>query len=190
MTTSAQYPIGWIHRRRRRLPAVDTGSSAEVMRPSPPTRSPETPGRCGVRLELHRDVAAATRSPPTLPDKRLRVPSERSACRLVSQRNTIDSWRCTTETPKGLPGARNLARITAEDVQPRRGLSAHRRCCHPRCGTACKPLHDGTELARFTNRASRSSPSPFTSFTQRPRRKRRHQPPRVRPQTGHDRSPT
>jgi hypothetical protein len=31
MTTSAQYPIGWIHQRRRRLPAVDIGSSAEAM---------------------------------------------------------------------------------------------------------------------------------------------------------------
>ena len=37
------------------------------------------------------------------------------ACRLALHRNTVDSRRCTTETPKGLPGARNLTRIIAED---------------------------------------------------------------------------
>jgi hypothetical protein len=40
---SAQYPIGWIHRHRQRLPAVGTGSSAEATMPSPSIRSPECP---------------------------------------------------------------------------------------------------------------------------------------------------
>lgn len=100
------------------------------------------------------------------------------------------SRRHTMETPKGLLGARNLARVTIGNVRPRRGFSAHRGCFHPCCGTVCKAPHDGTELDRFTNHANRSSPSPLTRLARRPRRKRRRRPPRVRPQTGHDRSTT
>jgi hypothetical protein len=98
-----------------------------------------TPGRCEVRPEPRRNVAVTARSPPTLPDKRLRVPSERGACRLALHCSTIGSWRCTTETPKGLPGALDPARINARNIQPRRGLPVRRACCHARCGTACKP---------------------------------------------------
>jgi hypothetical protein len=90
-TTHAPYPIGWIHRHRQRLPAVDASSSAQAMMSSLSIHSPETPGRCGVRLEPCRNVTATARSPPTLPDKRLRIPSERRACRLVSHRNTVGS---------------------------------------------------------------------------------------------------
>jgi hypothetical protein len=40
-TTIAQYPIGWIHQHRRRLPASDAGSSATAKRQSLSIRSPE-----------------------------------------------------------------------------------------------------------------------------------------------------
>jgi hypothetical protein len=130
--------------------------------PSPPFLGPETPDRCEVRLEPCRDVAATTRSPPTLPDKRLRVPPERRTCRWALQRNTVRSGRCTTDTPKGLPGARNLMRISAENVQPRRRLSARRRCCHPRCGTACNhsTTEPGSTRSRFVRAEARSIRSP------------------------------
>lgn len=59
------------------------------------------------------------------------------ACRLALHRNTVGSRRCITEIPKDLPDARNLTRNNAEDVQPRRGLTARRACCHTLCGTAC-----------------------------------------------------
>jgi hypothetical protein len=129
--------------------------------PSPPFLGPETPDRCEVRLEPCRDVAATTRSSPTLPDKRLRIPSGRRTCRWVSQRNAIDLERCTTDTPKGLPGARRLTRISAENVQPRRGLAAHRRCCHPRCGTACN--HSTTEPGSTRSRVARAEARSFRS---------------------------
>ena len=38
-TTHALYPIGWIHRRRQRLPAFDASSSAQAMMPSLSVRS-------------------------------------------------------------------------------------------------------------------------------------------------------
>lgn len=50
---------------------------------------PVTPGRCGVRPELDRDVAATVRAPQTLPNRRLRVPSERVSCRTVSRRYSL-----------------------------------------------------------------------------------------------------
>jgi hypothetical protein len=44
--------------------------------------------------------------------------------------------RCTTKTPKGFPGARDLARTTAKRRPTSLRLPAHRACCHARCGTA------------------------------------------------------
>jgi hypothetical protein len=130
--------------------------------PSPSFLGPETSGRCEVRLEPCRDVAAATRSPPTLPDKRLRVPSTRRACQWALQRNTVGSRRCTIDTPKGLLGARNLIRISAGNVQPRRGFAAHQGCCHPRCGTACdhSTAEPGSASSRFVRAEARSFRSP------------------------------
>jgi len=49
---------------------------------------PVTSGRCGVRPEPDRDVAATVRAPQTLPNRRLQVPSERVSCRMVSHRYT------------------------------------------------------------------------------------------------------
>jgi hypothetical protein len=50
---------------------------------------PVSSGRCGVRPELDRDVAATVRAPQTLPNRRLRVPSERVSCRMASHRHTL-----------------------------------------------------------------------------------------------------
>jgi hypothetical protein len=59
-TTPTQYPIGWIHRHRRRLPAVSVGSSAEATMPSPSIRSPECPA----------DVRSGWNPAATLPPQR------------------------------------------------------------------------------------------------------------------------
>jgi hypothetical protein len=86
--TPAQYPIGWIHLHRQRLPAgVQARQRKRRAIASDP--QPELPGRRGVRPAPCRDVAATARALQTLPDRRLRVPSEHAACRLVSHRNAV-----------------------------------------------------------------------------------------------------
>lgn len=120
------------------------------------------PGRCGIRSEPCRDVAATAQAPQTLPDRRLQVLSEREACRLVSHRNTIRFGRYTWEPPKGLPGARNPKRNIAENVQHQREFAAHRTCCHARCRTACettlrrRPNATKLRFLRIETRAHRS----------------------------------
>lgn len=69
---------------------------------------PVTSGRCGVRSELDRDVAATVRAPQTLPNRRLQVPSERVSCRMVSHRHTVRFGR----NPK------NPRRASPEPVAP------------------------------------------------------------------------
>jgi hypothetical protein len=101
-TTPAQYPIGWIHRHRQRLPAGGVGLSAEAksyrLRLAARNARP-----CGVRPEPCRDVAATARSPPTLPDRRHQVPSARRTCRLgfASQHESLRTMH--PGNPEGSP---------------------------------------------------------------------------------------
>jgi len=175
-TASGYPPLAPARQRKRRVIASDP--------------QPGKPGRCEVRSEPCRGVAATARSPQTMPDKRLLIPPERGACRLVSHRNMIRFGRCATEAPKDLPGARNVARNFTESVRRRRRLAVRRACCHALCGTACDRSATKTERGRVTVPAGRNPLSPITSCARRPRRKRRHQPSRLHPQAAHSRSPT
>jgi hypothetical protein len=65
----AQYPIGWIRQRLRRSPAIIAGLSASAA----PAAVAHTIGNarlCRLRPGLSRDVTAASRSSPTLPNRR------------------------------------------------------------------------------------------------------------------------
>ena len=134
-TTHAQYPIGWIHRHRQRLPAVDASSSAQAMMSSLSIRSGNArlmwgsagtlPQRC--RHDAIPPDPARQETPDTFGTKRADWPC-------IATRWTPDD---APRKPRRVSPAPATSRVSLLRIQPRRGLPARRACCHTRCGTAC-----------------------------------------------------
>jgi hypothetical protein len=125
---------------------------------------PGMPGRCGVQLEPCHDVAAATRSPPTLPDKRLLVPSERRTCRLVSHRNTHASGDAPRKPRRVSP-----APATSHELPPKKSNIGVSSRCIERVATPVaeqlliarrrRPSSAGPRILRVETRSLRSPAS-------------------------------
>jgi hypothetical protein len=98
---------------------------------------PGMPGRCGVRLEPCRDVAATVdpHRPCQARDSRYHRNVERADWFRTATRFASGD---APEKPRRISLAPSTPREQSpKNVQHRRELPAHRACCHPRCGTAC-----------------------------------------------------
>lgn len=100
-------------------------------------RSSEMPDRCGIRLEPCRDVTATVdpHRPCQTRDSRYHRNAERADWSRTATRFASGD---APEKSRRIPLAPSTPRKTSpKNVQHRRGLPAHRVCCHPLCGTAC-----------------------------------------------------
>jgi hypothetical protein len=125
----AQYPIGWIHHRLRRLPVVVVGltAKAHVHRRS----KIENARLCRLRSGLPHDVAAVSRSSPILPYRRPEYLRIAAYAAMVSHRGAAHCRRDYLRDPerplRSPPSFRARTRVNA---RAQRGNPAPPACCH------------------------------------------------------------